>query len=204
MVDMFLKGGILMWPLLLCSITALAVIIERTLVYLIHRDKKKPLSAALEKWERRDAKAAARELERAKGPVSTFAKHLFGLAAKTRTASDKTDVVVGAKGDEILLHLNRGLHLLSLIERVAPMLGFLGTVTGMVATFYKICQITGAVSPAALASGIWEALITTVAGLAIAIPALAALHFMEAYVARTAEEMKRVADLVMGDNRKRA
>ncbi|RPJ07588.1 MAG: MotA/TolQ/ExbB proton channel family protein [Spirochaetaceae bacterium] len=200
MLDLFLKGGILMWPLLLCSITAFAVIAERTLMFLIFRDNNKTVKTALVKWGNRDAKDAVRELERAKGPVSVFLKNHFALSSKTKSA--ETAIPAAAKGDEILLGMNRGLHLLSLIERVAPMLGFLGTVTGMVDTFHKVYQIAGPVSPSTLASGIWEALITTVAGLSIAIPALVALHFMEAYVDKTAEKMKRVAEIVSPENRK--
>jgi biopolymer transport protein ExbB len=86
--------------------------------------------------------------------------------------------------------MNENLHVLELIGRVAPLVGLLGTVLGMVNAFRTVAASQGAVDPALLADGIWEALITTVAGMCVAIPALVFHHFFEDRVKKTAFQMK--------------
>lgn len=97
---------------------------------------------------------------------------------------------ISLAGSREMVRLNRNLHILELIGRLSPLLGLLGTVLGMVAAFRNVAASRGAVDPSLLAGGIWEALITTVAGLCVAIPALVLHHLFEDRVRTFAYLMK--------------
>jgi biopolymer transport protein ExbB len=96
------------------------------------------------------------------------------------------------EGNRILQNLERGLKPLSAIAQISPLLGLLGTVYGLVAAFYSIEQAGGQVQVNDLAGGIWEALLTTVLGLIVGIPALLAYQYFQARVERTANRMSCV------------
>lgn len=85
---------------------------------------------------------------------------------------DLEHIVSNKGGVEELQRFNKNLHIMELIGRIAPMLGLSGTVIGMVSAFQAVASVKGAVDPALLAGGIWESLLTTVAGLFVGIPAL--------------------------------
>jgi len=82
------------------------------------------------------------------------------------------------------------LHIIELVGRIAPLLGLLGTVLGLVDAFMEVSEVKSAIDPSLLAGGIWEALLTTVAGMVIAIPAMVSHHFLEHRVQAFAWEMK--------------
>ena len=90
-----------------------------------------------------------------------------------------------------------GLRTLGVLGNTAPLLGLLGTITGMIKAFMVIEQAGGKVDAQALAGGIWEAMITTGVGLAVAIPLLILLHFLEGAVERRAQSMERVISLLL-------
>lgn len=89
----------------------------------------------------------------------------------------------------MLTELERGLKPLSAIAQISPLLGLLGTVYGLVGAFYAIEQTGGQVQVSDMAGGIWEALLTTVAGLVVGIPVLLAHQYFQARVERTANRM---------------
>ena len=92
-----------------------------------------------------------------------------------------------------LYRLEKNLSLLGTIAGAAPMLGFLGTVTGMVQAFMQIAQVEGQVSPKLLSAGMYEAMVTTVAGLIVGIVAYLAYNFLSARVQRIVHEMETVS-----------
>jgi biopolymer transport protein ExbB len=97
-------------------------------------------------------------------------------------------------GTKQVRRLEKGLGILALISVIAPLLGFTGTVTGMIQAFRVIAsQTVGRVEPSMVAGGIYEALITTAAGLFVALPTHVALHFLEARLDAIAVRMKDVA-----------
>jgi biopolymer transport protein ExbB len=171
MIDFFLKGGVLMWPILGCSVAALALIVTKAVQLqgaLMH------LSASL------DAVLAGQPDEIA--PV---------IEAVRSGADEKQVAFVGTKQ---IRTLERGLGLLGLIANIAPLLGFTGTVTGMIQAFMAIASHTGGrVEPAMVAGGIYEALITTAGGLFVAIPTHVALHFLEARLDVVSLRMRDIA-----------
>ena len=93
--------------------------------------------------------------------------------------------------------MERGLRALGMIGNIAPLLGLLGTIIGMIKAFVVIEQAGGKVDAQALAGGIWEAMITTGIGLAVAIPVLFLLHGLEGVAERRAHSMQYYASLIL-------
>ncbi|MDO9624461.1 MAG: MotA/TolQ/ExbB proton channel family protein [Pseudomonas sp.] len=160
--------GALGWPLALCSLLALALVFERLSVFL----RLQPLSAAAGKA----ALGACRTCERehCQGAQRGWRFGLALLLKHSGMPASQREEVLGCWLLEERRRLNRQLRLLQLIGVLAPMLGLLGTVLGMLEMFANIAGLDRPVTPALLADGLWQALYTTVWGLLIAIPALAA------------------------------
>jgi biopolymer transport protein ExbB len=157
MIDLFVKGGPLMRPLLLCSVAALAIICAKGFQFAGARRRL----------------AAAPEAVRARRPAEMTAllEAIGGGTGREELA------LLGARQ---VRELERGLGLLGLIASIAPLIGLTGTATGMIQAFMSIAAHAGGrVEPALVAGGIYEALITTAAGLFVAVPAHVALHFLE-------------------------
>lgn len=191
LLDFFYKGGPLMVPLLLCSILTLAFSLERGYHY---------FKAEGPKQSREEIRRLilARQFERAleyarsiPGPVAAIA---VAALENRKLPACEMEAAVSLAGSLELKRLNQNLHVLELIGRIAPLVGLFGTVLGMVGAFRAVADMKGAVNPSLLAGGIWEALITTVGGLAVAIPAMVVLHFCEDNVKSWAFRMKTVGN----------
>jgi biopolymer transport protein ExbB len=100
-------------------------------------------------------------------------------------------------GSMELQKMERGFRTLSILGNTAPLLGLLGTIIGMIKAFMVIEQAGGRVDAQALAGGIWEAMLTTGVGLAVAIPVLLALHVLEGMVDRRAQTMRSYASILL-------
>lgn len=155
MIDFFLKGGFLMYPILLCSLAGLAVLINKFLQY----------------------KRLLKEMDTPLKEISLAQPTLLVPIVKAleNGANEKELSVIGTRQ---LRELEKGLSWLGLIATIAPLLGLTGTVTGMIKAFMVIANTTSA-NPSMLAGGIWEALITTAAGLLVAIPIHVGHHYLE-------------------------
>jgi len=168
--EIFLKGGFIMWPILLSSVIAIKIIIER---YLIIRKSKANIPAFLVKLrsflKRRDLQGAINFCSQEKSSVSNIVKK--GLK-KFTLGNERVKEAIENAGKQEIVKLEKGLSLLATISGAAPLLGFLGTVTGMISAFMKIEDLHGATNPSDLAGGIWEALLTTAFGLIVGIIAL--------------------------------
>jgi len=180
-----------MWPLLLCSIIMVAVIIERTIVFL------QAVPGGSLPAEIREAFSSGKTAE-LEERLRTGKKRLLPFIEKCASllSAGREQVIrdLSREGDRLLKKLGRFLHLLDLIARITPLMGLLGTVLGIVHVFYKLGGGKRMIDPSALASGIWEALITTVAGLAVALPALIAHHFFEKQIEDTAEKLNELSE----------
>ena len=187
MLEFFIKGGPLMYPLLLCSILTVAYGIERGYHYLrAGRNSEAPetIHALIEKGEFDRALALARETP---GPVAAVLVEGLNHRGLERELLEEH---ISLRGAAELKRLNQRLHILELVGRLAPLMGLLGTVLGMVEAFRQVAAAKGSVDPSLLAGGIWEALITTVAGLCVAIPAMVLHHVFEDRVKTFAYFMK--------------
>ena len=161
------NGGIWMIPLAICSIWGLATIIVKYVTLTMASIKtKKLLNQVNQFMEEKNIQGAVELCENTTGPVAAIL--LAGLR-KVREGSERVLKAIENTGTIELAFLERGIVVLATLSNVAPMFGFLGTVTGMINAFAAIEKL-GEVSPQAVAGGIKEALITTAAGLSIAIP----------------------------------
>ena len=194
MWQIFLKGGPLMWPILLCSILALAIIIER-IWYLrkIQIGTRQFLNRVLDKMKQHQIKEALEICEAKQIPISRILK--AGILKYDRGRQQIKEAIEDAALYEEP-HLERNMNLLATIAHISPLLGLLGTVVGLVRCFQIIQTKTTAlqtVSPADLAGGIWVALLTTVAGLIVAIPAFVAYNYLVSRIDNFILEMEKAS-----------
>ncbi|MEA2064388.1 MAG: MotA/TolQ/ExbB proton channel family protein [Gemmatimonadota bacterium] len=162
-----INGGYWMIPLAICSIWGLATIIVKFVTLTMAGIKTKALLTQVNAYMvDKNIQAGVELCEKTTGPVAQIL--LAGLR-KVDDGSDQVQKAIENTGTIELAFLERGLVVMATLSNVAPMLGFLGTVTGMIRAFDTIEKL-GEVSPQAVAGGIKEALITTASGLAIAIP----------------------------------
>ena len=177
--QVFLAGGPVMWPILLCSIFAMAIIIEK--FWHLHKvkiDTEDFLSKIMDKMKRHETKEALQICDGTKSPISNILK--AGILKYDRPRQQIIEAIEDASLYEIP-RIEKNLTALATIAHVSPLLGLLGTVTGMVRCFQTIQAKSTSfhpVSPGDLAGGIWEALLTTVAGLMVAIPTFVAYNYL--------------------------
>ena len=164
----FIEGGVMMYPLLLCSIAALAVIMERFFTlgrikketdYFVKKAKKMVVQGEIDK--------AISLCEESSIPVSSIFK--AGIS-KHNLSREEIEKAIEDEGGHQIPRLEKFMSGLAIISNISPLIGFLGTVTGLYHAFMAIVSVGGVTSTSVVAEGIAEALITTVAGLCIAIP----------------------------------
>jgi biopolymer transport protein ExbB len=164
-----------MWVLLAFSITALAVIVERGLVLRSAKIKVNEFLAKLRKAliVNKSLRDAIKICEQYKGPLASIMK--AGLLKYGQPREDIEKTIETAALHEIA-RLEKRLVILASVANVSPLLGFFGTVTGMIKSFDALAE-QGLSNPGAVAAGISEALVTTAGGLAVAIPVQLAYNF---------------------------
>ena len=194
LVELFLKGGGFMYPLLIASIIGVAVIIERAVTLSRARtDVRKLMKRVLDALHSKGVDAAAAECERTKGPIAAI---LHAGLKRAERGTDAVERAIETAGTIETSFLERGLIWLATLATIAPLLGFLGTVSGMIRAFNAIAEAEQ-VNAKLVASGISEALITTATGLLVAIPMQAFHNFFVAQIDRFIIEMEEsTADLV--------
>ncbi len=180
MMEYFSKGGVLMTPILLCSVIALAIFLERlirfSLLWRRGREVAQRVAARIEKGDTAGAKAEALA---SRSPLGRILAH--GMDAADLDRETLETVLMHATEEEIR-SMSRYLQTLATIGNIAPLLGLLGTVIGMIKAFMVIQQTGGKVNAAVLAGGIWEALLTTAFGLIVALPAMVAHSYLAGQV----------------------
>jgi biopolymer transport protein ExbB len=190
----FQRGGPVMWPLLILSIVALAVVIWRWLALRNAARNSTPMMTGLRQGLLEgDVMAAIEVCDRYPSAVSNIVR--AGLMKVGRPKDEVQLSLQDASAHELAV-LERGLPVLGTIAVIAPLLGFLGTVTGMINSFDALAAV-GLNNPAAVAAGISQALITTATGLAIAIPVQTAYNYFVARVNGTVRSMESAANLVI-------
>ena len=131
-------------------------------------------------------------VERSRKPVSgTLAQALRG--ARDGLPEEKVREAVLRHGHDVLESLRSGFRTLEVIASLAPLLGLLGTVLGMIEAFQRLEEAGNRVDASILSGGIWEALLTTAVGLVVAIPVVAVFNWLERRVERLAHEMESIA-----------
>jgi biopolymer transport protein ExbB len=198
-------GGPLMWPIILCSIAAAAIILER--LWTLQDKRVLPPELAKKVWQLVEAGQINDKVIAALEQNSPLGRVLAaGLANRHRPREIVMERLEDT-GRHVVHELERFLNTLGTIAGISPLLGLLGTVTGIIKAFNAI-QAGGMGDPRALSGGIAEALITTAAGLVVAIPALFAYRYLRGRVDRIVVEMEkdaiRIADAVESAGRSKA
>jgi len=180
-----------MWPILACSVISATIIMER--LYSLRKAKPRignifPRVKNLLKEEK--ANEALKLCESLPDPVA----HILavGIRIRERSSEEREKIIVRA-GSRLLRKLDKNIRGLAVIGSITPLLGLLGTVVGMIRAFMKIQELGGKVDASVLAGGIWEALITTAAGLSVAIPTLVAYHYFQGRVDNIDSRIKDIA-----------
>lgn len=196
------RGGILMIPIGLASMAGLALVLERLFAIrrsiIIPEDLKKRLRKSINDG---DLANARRITENHSSPLGRLASKLF----ENSDIKDRSGLkeILEERGRKEVHQLNRNVEIIGVIAAVTPLMGLLGTVTGMISVFRNVMnQVTSrGVNPALLASGIWEALITTAAGLSVAIPLYLAYRYLssrsETLVIDLEEEVQHLTDAML-------
>jgi biopolymer transport protein ExbB len=189
LLELFEMGGVLMWPLLLFSIIAVAITLERGIYLLYHNlslgDLKEKVEAAIKN----------NNLDEAKTYLETKVKRRMGariflsLIKRAGHSEQRMEKAVEAEALSCISSLENGFNFLTALGSISPLTGFLGTVTGMIGAFRSIAEAAD-VNAQIVASGIYEALVTTVFGLVIAIIAMSAHSLFTHVVDKFAGEVE--------------
>jgi len=168
-VDLIVKGGILMYPIIFCSIVALAVFLER--IWVLRRKRVIPEEFIRNVEDLIRKQKISEAIFLCQGDTSSIGKiFLAGLKNAGRGMWLVKEAIEERGGREAAI-LEKHVGILSTIANLTPLLGLLGTVSGMIKTF-NVISVQGVGNPGPLAGGIAEALITTASGLSVAIPTL--------------------------------
>jgi biopolymer transport protein ExbB len=172
--ELFMNGGNFMWPLLASAVIGVVVfIIKLFSLALAKINTGKFLAKIKDALHQEGVEAAIEICQRTRGPIASIFH--AGLLRYDRGV-EAVEKAIEETGAIEMSFLERGLVWLATVANIAPMLGFLGTVSGMISAFDSIA-LAGEIEPSLVASGISEALITTAAGLTIAIPVQAAYNY---------------------------
>jgi biopolymer transport protein ExbB len=196
LLTLFADGGFMMYPLVLCSLIALGVIIAKGWTLRIAHHESERLLGEIEGLSTTgQLNEAIHKAEETRGPVAAILLAGLRRVEERHTGSDVAKAI-STTGSIELGFLERGLPVLATVANVAPMLGFLGTVIGMILAFEAI-EIAGQVDPTLVAGGIKVALITTATGLAIAIPVSVAYNFFVTRIDQLVADMEEGAQAVL-------
>ncbi|MCP5063952.1 MAG: MotA/TolQ/ExbB proton channel family protein [Ignavibacteriae bacterium] len=195
LISILSKGGWLMLPLLLTSFIALVIIIER---YIVIRKSRLNVPAFLVKIRgmliKKDISGAMSYCIEEKSSAANIIKS--GLK-KYKWGHERVKESIENAGRQEVAKLEKGLTVVATISGIAPLIGFLGTVTGMIQAFMRIEDLQGGANPSDLAGGIWEALITTAVGLAIGIIALTFYNYLSSAINKLILDMEVVSNDVV-------
>ena len=194
MWELIIKGGPIMGLIILCSIIAFAVFLER-LLYLRNAriDTRKFMKEISLKLRSNRAMEAVDMCNATKGPIARILKS--GIMKYDKPRADMKEAIEDAGVHEVPM-LEKNIGVLATIAHIAPLLGLLGTVVGMLKAF-QVIEVKATsmvpVNPGDLAGGIWEALITTVAGLSVAIPTYVVYNYLVSRVEDFVLDMEKIA-----------
>ena len=190
-MTLFADGGWMMYPLTLCSMVALGVIFAKFwTLHVAHRGTDRVLEEVEEAASTGDVSAAIEICQETPGPAGAILLAGLRRIQTRRLVAGELESAVATTGTIELGFLERGLVILATIANVAPLMGFLGTVVGMVLAFAAI-ELAGDVDPTLVAGGIKVALLTTAAGLLIAVPVNISYNFFVTRIDKLIVDMEQ-------------
>jgi biopolymer transport protein ExbB len=188
------KGGVVMLLLGLLAVYALAVVIFKIIQFqksnVFDRSFIEPVLRDIKQGDREHA---TKRLATIAGPVAHIMQVTFECVANRDMSQKSKEAEITRVGSADIRYLDSHLRSLEMTANIAPLMGLLGTVGGMIQSFSKLSMAGTRVDPTVLAGGIWEALLTTAGGLAVAIPALAAHYILDGIVEKVRATMKDVS-----------
>lgn len=190
----FQKGGLVMYALLALSVYALAVIIFKLIQFARSNVFDRSfIETVLNDIKHGDRIHAIQTLAGISGPIARIMLVTFECVANREMSQKSKEAEITRVGSADIRYLESHLRGLEMTAMISPLMGLLGTVIGMINSFSKLSLAGARVDPSILAGGIWEALLTTAGGLAVAIPALAAHYILDGIIERTRATMKDVS-----------
>lgn len=196
-------GGLAMWAIAALSVAALALILWKVMRLLSFGawSGGRHTAAALDLWTQGRTAEAIAHLANRRSHRARLAHAAMLAALDPALDRDAAEAEVTRHARALLAEARAGLRGLELASTIGPLLGLLGTVTGMIAAFQTLQEAGTRADPALLAGGIWEALLTTAAGMAVAIPAQIALTWFESVVDRLRHDMEDAATRILHGSR---
>jgi biopolymer transport protein ExbB len=193
-ISMFHKGGFVMYMLALLSVYAVTVIIFKVMQFkkanVFDRSFIEPVLRDIKQGDRTQA---TKTLETIPGPIARIMRVTFECVANREMSQKSKEAEIARVGSADIRYLESHLRGLEMTAMISPLMGLLGTVIGMINSFSKLSSAGTHVDPTILAGGIWEALLTTAGGLAVAIPALAAHYVLDGVIEKVRATMKDVS-----------
>ncbi len=190
MLEIVASGGLLMWPIILCSVIAFAITVER--LWTLQHSRVVPRNLTRQVWEWVNKGQLTAKHIQSLHEGSPLGEILAAALANRDSDRDAMKESIEDTGRHVVHELERYLNSLGTIAAITPLMGLLGTVIGMVKVFAAITT-HGIGDPAVLAGGISEALITTAAGLCVAIPSLIAYRYLRGRVDALVVRMEKEA-----------
>jgi len=199
-LELVKAGGWLMLPLIACSIVAMGIIIER--LWMLRAKRVVPVNLVAQVWQmHRNSQLNSNHITTIK-EASPLGRILAAGLVNRRYSREVMKEAIEEEGRQVVHELERFLNTLGTIASIAPLLGLLGTVIGMIKVFSAITT-AGVGDPTVLAGGISEALITTATGLAVAIPSLMFHRYLtgrvDMLVVRMEEESLKMVEVMQGE-----
>jgi biopolymer transport protein ExbB len=206
LLQLFSMGGIFMWPLLVFSIATIAITLERTIFLLYHNLKLSDLKKKVEEAIQNGNIAQTKEYLSKQTRRRMGARILLTLVNYSSHSEHLLEKAVEAEAMSCIGSLENGFNFLTALGSLSPLTGFLGTVSGMIGAFRSIAEAVD-VNAQIVANGIYEALITTVFGLIIAIIAMSAHSLFANTVDKFASDVEIVCSeliIEIGNSRETA
>lgn len=176
-------GGVAMLLLLALSLIAATVVVVKIWEFWEWRLARRAfVDRVIDAWRRRHPEQAMAQLAAEPSPLAAVLATALAALGESGVREDQARERAAQDAVARLERMRSGFRVLELIGQLAPLLGLFGTVLGMIEAFRALQDAGGDVQPALLAGGIWQALLTTAAGLAVAMPVIAALHALERVV----------------------
>ncbi len=188
MEEFFQKGGLLLWPIFLCSLLGVAIFLNRLLVLLRLKREETDLGPLLVGDENKEIVFS--RLARENSPLGRMVKEISPVCCRDRALVEN---VLAHVIDQEIARASRYLEHLATLASIAPLLGLLGTVTGLIKAFMVVERAGGKVDASMLAGGIWEAMLTTAAGLSVAIPLIIGHRYLSSLVQLYEERLQDLA-----------
>ncbi|GMO32779.1 MAG: hypothetical protein Ta2F_08710 [Termitinemataceae bacterium] len=195
---LFVMGGIFMWPLLAFSIATISIIVERIIYFTYHSLQVTDLKDNVRTYLRENDIEGAKTYLKNKTSKRLAARILLAMVKNYNLSSDRMEKIAEQEAQGSIASLENGLDYLTALGSIAPLTGFLGTVSGMIGAFRSIAEATE-VNAQIVAGGIYEALITTVFGLIIAIIAMVANSLLIHTIDKFAADVEKSCSTIVTD-----